>query len=40
MDNDDTIYKLAKIVSISNDRKSLEVEFIDLRKNEDNSSPR
>jgi len=40
MDNDDTIYKLAKIVSISNDRKSLEVEFIDIRKNEENSSPR
>ena len=40
MDNDDTIYKPARIVSISNDRKSLKVEFIELRKNKDNSSSR
>jgi hypothetical protein len=40
MDNDDTIYKLARIVSISNDRKSLKVEFSDLRENQDNSPPR
>ncbi|CAF4358976.1 unnamed protein product, partial [Rotaria sp. Silwood2] len=40
IDDDDTIYKLAKVQSISNDGKNLKVQFINLNTNNDNSLPK
>jgi hypothetical protein len=41
IDDNDKLYKPAKIKSISNDEKSLTVQFTNLNKNyDDNSSPR
>ncbi|CAF0922263.1 unnamed protein product [Rotaria sordida] len=40
IDNNDAIYKLAKVQSISNDRKNLKVQFINLNKNNNSLSPK
>jgi len=40
MDDSDEIYKPAKTISILNDQKRLEVEFINLDRTEEHSSPR